>query len=98
MTTETCYPVKVSHGHVIDLIGNTRYLFLPNIINLPSKKEEKNSFYCPLVQGNQYMLKTALALKDSEILNPTVHLKYDLDLLSIELHEQIGKTLRVAFK
>ena len=96
MTTETCYPVKVSHGHVIDLIGNTRYLFLPNIINLPSKKEEKNSFYCPLVQGNQYMLKTALALKDSEILNPTVHLKYDLDLLGIELHEQIGKTLRVA--
>ena len=94
MTTETCYPVKVSHGHVIDLIGKTRYLFLPNIINLPS--EEKNSFYCPLVQGNQYMLKTALKLKDSEILNPTVHLKYDLDLLSVELHEQIGKTLRVS--
>ena len=96
MTTETCYPVKVSHGHVIDLIGKTRYLFLPNIINLPSKDEEKNSYYCPLVQGNQYMLKAALALRDSEILNPTVHLKYDLDLLGIELHEQIGKTLRVS--
>ncbi len=96
MTTETCYPVKVSHGHVIDLIGNTRYLFLPNIINLPSRDEEKNSYYCPLVQGNQYMLKAALELKDSEILNPTVHLKYDPDLLSVELHEQIGKTLRVS--
>ncbi len=96
MTTETCYPVKVSHGHVIDLIGNTQYLFLPNIINLPSKDEEKNSYYCPLVSGNQYMLRTALGLKDSEILNPTVHLKYSPDLLSMELHEQIGKTLKVS--
>jgi predicted CoA-substrate-specific enzyme activase len=96
MTTETCYPVKVSHGHVIDLIGNTRYLFLPNIINLPSKGEEKKSYYCPLVSGNQYMVKTALGLKDTDILNPTVHLKYNPDLLSIELHEQIGKTLRAS--
>ncbi len=96
MTTETCYPVKVSHGHVKDLIGKTQYLFLPNIIDLPSKDEEKDSSYCPLVSGNEYMLRTALGLKDSEILNPTVHLKYDPDLLSAELHEQIGKTLKVS--
>jgi predicted CoA-substrate-specific enzyme activase len=96
MTTETCFPVKVSHGHVIDLLGKTRYLFLPNIIDLPSQVENKNNFYCPMVQGNQYMLKTALGLKESEILNPTVHLKYRPDLLSIELHKQIGKALRVS--
>ncbi len=39
------------------------------------------------------MLKAALGLKDNEILSPTVHLKYSPDLLSLELHEQIGKTL-----
>ncbi|UCF74159.1 MAG: CoA activase [Deltaproteobacteria bacterium] len=94
MTTETCFPVKVSHGHVIDLLGNTQYLFLPNIIDVPSQVENKNNFYCPMVQGNQYMLKTALGLKDSEILNPTVHLKYSPDLLSVELHKHIGKALR----
>ncbi len=96
MTTETCYPIKVSYGHVIDLTGKTRYLFLPNMINSPSQDKEKCNHYCPLVQGNQYMLKTALALKDSEILNPDVHLKYDTGLLSIELHEQIGRTLNVS--
>ncbi len=95
MTTEACFPVKVSHGHVIDLRGKTRYLFLPNIIDLPSEAEKKNNFYCPMVQGNQYMLKAALGLREREILNPTVHLKYNPDLLSIELHRQIGKTLRV---
>jgi predicted nucleotide-binding protein (sugar kinase/HSP70/actin superfamily) len=93
MTTETCFPVKVSHGHVIDLLGKTQYLFLPSIIDLPSEVEKGNNFYCPMVQGNQYMLKAALGLKDSEILNPTVHLKYSPDQLGIELHTQIGKTL-----
>jgi predicted nucleotide-binding protein (sugar kinase/HSP70/actin superfamily) len=48
-----------------------------------------------MVQGNQYMLKASLGLKDSDILNPTVHLKYDKDTLGIELHEQIGGILKV---
>ena len=98
MTTETCYPVKVSHGHVIDLLGKTRYLFLPNIIDLPPQDEDKNNFFCPMVQGNQYMLKTALGLKDDEIINPTVHLKYLPDMLGVELYEQIGKTLGVSLR
>ncbi len=93
MTTETCFPVKVSHGHVIDLLGKTQYLFMPNIIDLPSQVERNNNFYCPMVQGNQYMVKAALGLKESEILNPTVHFKYDPDLLSIELHAHLGRTL-----
>jgi len=96
MTTETCFPVKVSHGHVIDLLGKTRHLFLPNIIDLPAQVEKQNNFYCPMVQGNQYMLKTALGLQEHEILNPTVHLKYSPDLLSIELHKHIGKTLGIS--
>ena len=93
MTTETCFPVKVSHGHIKDLLGKTKYLFLPTIIDLPSQIKNKNNFYCPMVQGNQYMLKAALDLKDNDILSPTVHLKYSPDLLSIELHKQLGKTL-----
>jgi len=95
MTTETCFPVKVSHGHVRDLLGKTRYLFLPNIIDLPSQ-DNKNNVFCPMVEGNQYMLKAALRLKEDDILNPTVHLKYNPDLLSIELHKNLGNTLRVS--
>jgi predicted nucleotide-binding protein (sugar kinase/HSP70/actin superfamily) len=96
MTTETCYPVKVSQGHVIDLIGKTRYLFLPNIIDLPSQDQRGKSFYCPMVQGNQYMLRAALNLKNNEVLNPAVHLKYSPDLLAAELHRQIGKRIRAS--
>jgi predicted CoA-substrate-specific enzyme activase len=93
MTTETCFPVKVSHGHVIDLRGKTRHLFLPTIIDTPSEFRNGNYFYCPLVQGNQYMIKTALDLKDHDILDPTVHLNHSPDLISIELHSSMGKRL-----
>jgi predicted CoA-substrate-specific enzyme activase len=93
MTTETCFPVKVSHGHVIDLLGKTRHVFLPNIIDLHSDIRGKSHFYCPMVQGNQYMVKAALDLKESDILNPTVHLTYSTEMLSIELHNQIGRSL-----
>jgi predicted CoA-substrate-specific enzyme activase len=93
MTTETCFPVKVSHGHVRDLLGKTRHLFLPTIINISSESKEGNSFYCPMVQGNQYMVKTALGLKDSDLLNPTVHLHYSPDQISLELHSHMGKRL-----
>ncbi len=98
MTTETCFPVKVSHGHVRDLIGKTRYLFLPAIINLPFDEETENSYYCPLVQGNPYMLKTALGLRDEDILSPDVHLHYDIDLLAIELFDQIGHRIKRGIK
>ena len=34
ITTETCLPVEIMHGHVIDLIEkNVDYIFLPFIVN-----------------------------------------------------------------
>jgi len=35
MVAETCYPVKVSFGHVRELVGKTRFLFLPTLIDMP---------------------------------------------------------------
>jgi len=36
MMAETCYPVKVAHGHAKELLGKTKYLFLPHMINMPT--------------------------------------------------------------
>jgi len=96
MTVETCYPIKVSHGHVKELMGKTRYLFLPAIITVPTPEESETGFYCPLIQANQYMLRMALGIDRNTILNPVVHLKYDPATLSIELGEQLSKKLRVS--
>ncbi|MGD9073854.1 MAG: acyl-CoA dehydratase activase [Desulfobacteraceae bacterium] len=93
MTSETCYPIKVSHGHVKALIGKTRYLFLPSIINMPTPKESERGFYCPLVSSNQYMVRVALDLDKASILSPIIHLKYDTSTLALELSGQLSKKL-----
>jgi len=93
MTAETCYPIKVSHGHVKALAGKTRFLFLPSIVNMPTPREQEIGFFCPLVQANQYMVRAALDLDMERVLNPVLHLKYDLPTLALELTEQIGDKL-----
>jgi predicted nucleotide-binding protein (sugar kinase/HSP70/actin superfamily) len=93
MTSETCYPIKVSHGHVKALVGKTRYLFLPSIINMPTPMESERGFYCPLVSSNQYMVRVALDLDKASILSPIIHLKYDSSTLAVEMSEQLSKKL-----
>lgn len=90
MTAETCYPIKVSHGHVKALVGKTRYLFLPSIVTMPTPTEQETGFFCPLVQANPYMVRAALNLDMKAVLNPVLHLKYDLSTLALELTEQMG--------
>jgi predicted nucleotide-binding protein (sugar kinase/HSP70/actin superfamily) len=93
MTAETCFPVKVSHGHVKELAGKTTYLFLPSIITMPTPTEEETGFYCPLVQANPYMVRAALGLDRKNVLNPILHLKHDLPTLAVEMAEQMSDKL-----
>lgn len=93
MVAETCFPVKVSHGHVKAISGRTKFLFLPSMITMPTPTEQEVGFYCPMVQSNSYMVRYALGLNGSNVLSPTVHLKFDPDTLAIELAEQISRKL-----
>jgi predicted nucleotide-binding protein (sugar kinase/HSP70/actin superfamily) len=90
MTAETCYPVKVSHGHVKELAGKTRYVFLPSIINMSTPEDSEAGFYCPLLQANHYMVREALDLDSDTIIGPIIHLKYDFSTLAVELSEQLS--------
>jgi len=93
---ETCFPVKVSHGHIKALIGKTRYLFLPSIINMSTPEENEAGFFCPLVQGNSYMAKTAFALDKESLIQPVMHMKLDPASLFLEMYEQFGHRLSIA--
>ncbi len=96
MVAETCYPVKVSHGHIAELIGKTRYLFMPTMINMPTPEPSETGFYCPMIQSNSYMVRVALDLDPTSILSPIIHMKYDPDTLALEISEQIQKKLHVS--
>jgi predicted CoA-substrate-specific enzyme activase len=96
MTAETCYPVKVSHGHVKYLAGKTSRLFLPVIVDMPTPKRREKGFYCPLVQANSYMTRAALDLKNDSIIAPVIHLKRDRAALSAELAGQLSRPLGIS--
>jgi predicted CoA-substrate-specific enzyme activase len=98
MLAETCFPVKVSHGHARQLLDKTRFLFLPTLIDMPTPVPSERGFYCPLVQGNSYMLRAALTIEPSNLLSPVLHLKNDPDTLSQEISDQLRSRLRVSKK
>jgi len=93
VAAETCYPVKISHGHIKELLGKTKYLFIPSMINMTTAEQSEVGTYCPMVQTNSYTARMALDIDRSVILNPVIHGKYDPDTLAVEIAEQIGAKL-----
>jgi predicted CoA-substrate-specific enzyme activase len=93
-----CYPVKVSYGHIAQLIGKTRFLFIPTLVKMATPKPSETGFYCPMVQSNSYMVRTAFSPDRASILNPVIDLKHDPATLAIELHRQMGGTLGASKK
>ncbi len=95
---ETCYPVKISYGHVRELMEKTAYLFLPSIINMHTPVDSETGFYCPMSQSNSYMMRAAFPMERARILSPVIHFKYDPEMLALEIWEQIGPKLHKSRK
>jgi predicted CoA-substrate-specific enzyme activase len=93
VTAETCFPIKVSHGHVKSLWPKTAYIFLPTMMTMRTPTEEEKGFFCPLMAGNQFMVKAALSINESRILNPTIFWKHEDQRIIRHLYRSIrGKT------
>ena len=75
MTAEMCFPVKVFHGHVHYLLDRAAYLFLPNVIDMPTPQACETGFFCPLVESSQYLVRAAFEIPDQRLIRPTLYLK-----------------------
>lgn len=75
MTAETCFPIKVFHGHVRVLLDEADYLFMPNAITMPTPEPHEMGYFCPLVSSSQYMARAALRIPDDRLIRPTLFLK-----------------------
>ncbi|WZL72444.1 acyl-CoA dehydratase activase-related protein [Clostridiaceae bacterium 35-E11] len=62
---EACLPVKVYHGHVIDLKEQVDYIFIPKMMSI-----YKNEYICPKFCGLPEMIKSSI--KDLPTLIDTV--------------------------
>jgi len=75
VVTETCFPIKVAHGHVNELIEKgVKKIFLPSIINMkPAKPNHQHTALCPYVQTIPYLCKSAFDFKGVELLSPVIY-------------------------
>ncbi|MGD0919037.1 MAG: acyl-CoA dehydratase activase-related protein, partial [Thermodesulfobacteriota bacterium] len=77
VVAETCFPIKVSHGHVLDLLEKgVKTIFLPSIVNLKASHPEiPNSSACPYAQSFPYAVPSSIDFKknDAKILQPIFH-------------------------
>jgi predicted CoA-substrate-specific enzyme activase len=97
VVSETCFPIKVSHGHVLNLLEKgVKRIFLPSIVNLkPPHPEIPNSSACPYAQSFPYAIPSSIDFKknDVKMLQPILHFGFGREHLEKELVD-FGKSLR----
>jgi hypothetical protein len=58
---ESCFPVKLAHGHIINLMEKgLKRIFLPSVINLKGDTNTANTFSCPYAQSIPYTVKASI--------------------------------------
>ena len=94
IVTETCFPIKVSHGHIQELINKgVKKLFLPSIINLnPAQKDHTFTYHCPYVQTMPYLAQSAFDFNTLgiEVLRPIIHFNKPEKVRRKQFHD-LGK-------
>jgi predicted CoA-substrate-specific enzyme activase len=89
VTAETCFPVKVGHGHVLDLLEKkVGKIFLPSIVDLKASHPEiPNSTACPYAQTFPYTVRGSIDFGKAgvEVLQPVFHFGQGRDKLGKEL-------------
>jgi predicted CoA-substrate-specific enzyme activase len=69
--TDSCFPIKLLHGHAASL-EDVDYILYPSAIRLGLKDGDENQKYsCPLVQASPYIISEALNL-EQKLLIPTL--------------------------
>ncbi|MFQ6121724.1 MAG: acyl-CoA dehydratase activase, partial [Dehalococcoidales bacterium] len=69
--TDSCFPLKLLHGHVAAL-NNVDYILYPCTIRLGKKEGDENQKYaCPLIQASPFIIRQALNLGE-RLLTPII--------------------------
>ncbi|MBT9168527.1 MAG: 2-hydroxyisocaproyl-CoA dehydratase activator [Syntrophomonadaceae bacterium] len=96
--SEICFPFKVAHGHVLDLLDkDVDYIFLPAILSCDMGGEAfRESKTCPYLQATPEIFDGALNLKEKgiKLLTPRLHLKdgyYNLNGALIRIGRELDK-------
>jgi predicted CoA-substrate-specific enzyme activase len=95
---EPCFPVKVAHGHVQDLLDKrVDYIFLPNLLDSEVAQPELESHLCPWNQTLCFVIQSAPGFEEErkKFLMPTLHFRLGPERVGRELGvlaEPLGKS------
>ena len=66
VVSEPCFPTKVGHGHLLDLVDKgVKRIFLPSVVDLPNNgNEQKHSKACPYAQTLTYTVHSAIDFEE----------------------------------
>ncbi len=73
VASQPCFPVKVAHGHVLDLLEKgVDYLWMPSLVSMEREEADINNQLCPYVQTIPYQVKMAIDMDkyDTKFLSP----------------------------
>ena len=76
---QPCFPVKVAHGHVQDLLEKcVDYVLIPNTVNVEGPDDGLESHLCPWNQTLPFVVRAVpqLELAHPKFLSPTVHFRF----------------------
>lgn len=99
---QPCFPVKVAHGHVQDLVEkNVDYIFIPNAVNyeVPEQFADKlESHLCPWNQTLPFVIRAVPQLEEmaDKVLCPTVHFRFGRKHVEKELGEFAKSKLNIS--
>jgi predicted CoA-substrate-specific enzyme activase len=75
--SETCFPIKISYGHIQELINKgIKKIFLPSIVNLrPARETHHHTQHCPYIQTMPYTTAPAFDFESMgvEVVKPVIH-------------------------
>ncbi len=90
VVAEPCFPIKVAHGHVKDLLEKgVDYIFVPNIINSETEFMNVNSHLCPWGQTMTFVIGHSPMMEghENKILRPTIHFRDGKEVVTKELQD-----------
>jgi len=93
-----CYPGKLVHGHIMDLISKgVKFVFYPSITHeLQEQKNADNHFNCPIVVSYPEVVKNNIdALREENVLFMKPFLPYDDEERMIDRLKEELKPLKI---
>jgi predicted CoA-substrate-specific enzyme activase len=92
--SDPCYPKKVAHGHVQNLLDKeVDYILSPNPINTETPDMKVESYLCIWGQSIPFVLRFSPLFREhaDKFLIPTVHYRYGKEFVKREIKEWIRR-------